>query len=177
MWNNKVVARAARWLAVVRHHGLRERHAAGVRRLAPTNGFTLQNADNVDLVGGGDGTRLVMTGDPTLSSGDRSLDRWFDTSVFRRAARGEIGNAGKDVIRLPGTHVWDMTIFKNVSLGARRTLQLRWEAYNVFNHTQFNGVDLSPRFDAAGNQTNANFGRVTSTRAPRTMQGSVRFSF
>jgi hypothetical protein len=70
-----------------------------------------------------------------------------------------------------------MTIFKNVGLGARRVLQLRWEAYNVFNHTQFNGVDLTARFDAAGNQTNANFGRVTSTRPPRTMQGSVRFSF
>jgi hypothetical protein len=70
-----------------------------------------------------------------------------------------------------------MTLFKNIGLGARRTLQLRWEAYNVFNHTQFNSVDLSPRFDAQGNQTNASFGRVTSTRAPRTMQGSVRFSF
>jgi hypothetical protein len=102
-------------------------------------GLTLQNADNIDLVGGGDGTRLVTTGDPTLSGGDRSLERWVATSVFRRAARGEIGNAGKDVIRQPGTHVWDMTIFKNVGLGQRRYLQLRWEAYNVFNHTQFSG--------------------------------------
>jgi hypothetical protein len=179
MWKNKVVAALLDgWqLSGITAFASGTPPAIGATGTTPTNGFTLQNADNVDLTGGGDGTRLVMTGDPTLSSGDRSLDRWFDTSVFRRAARGEIGNAGKDVIRLPGTHVWDMTIFKNVSLGARRTLQLRWEAYNVFNHTQFQNVDLSPRFDAAGNQTNANFGRVTSTRAARTMQGSVRFSF
>ena len=141
------------------------------------NGITLQTAENFDFTGGGDGTRVIVTGDPTLSAGDRSLDKWFDTSVFRRPARNEIGNSTKDVIRQPGTHVWDMTIFKNVSVGGRRSLQLRWEAYNIFNHTQFNGLDLNARFDAAGNQVNTNFGRVTSTRAPRTMQGSVRFSF
>jgi hypothetical protein len=98
--------------------------------------------------------------------------------VFARPVRGQIQKIPRDVIRLPGIHVWDVTIFKNVPLGkAARYLQLRWEAYNVFNHTQFNGVDTTARFDAAGNQTNANFGRVTSTRAPRTMQASVRVVF
>ncbi len=152
MWNNKVVAALLDgWqLSGITAFASGTPPAIGATGTTPTNGFTLQNADNVDLMGGGDGTRLVMTGDPTLSGGDRSLDRWFDTSVFRRAARGEIGNAGKDVIRLPGTHVWDMTIFKNVSLGARRTLQLRWEAYNVFNHTQFNARRSEPALRRGG---------------------------
>jgi hypothetical protein len=150
---------------------------ASATATCPAGQITLQTTDNADLTGGGDGTRVVVNGDPTLSSGDRSLDRWFDTTVFARPGRGEIGNATKGIIRQPGIHVWDMTIFKNVSLGGRRTLQMRWEAYNVFNHTQFNTVDLTARFDTAGNQTNTNFGRVTSTRAPRTMQASLRFSF
>jgi hypothetical protein len=139
---------------------------------------SLTLTDGADLTGGGDGTRAVVTGDPTLSSGDRNVDRWFDTSVFQRPARGEIGNGRKDIIRLPGIHVWDTTIFKNIPLGgSRRYLQLRWEAYNVFNHTQFMNVDTAARFDAQGNQTNTSFGRVTSTRAPRTMQASVRILF
>jgi hypothetical protein len=33
------------------------------------------------------------------------------------------------------------------------------------------------RFDAAGNQVNANFGKATGARNPRIMQGSVRFTF
>jgi hypothetical protein len=169
VWHNKVVgALLDNW------------QLSGITAFASgiPSGVTLTTADSFDFSGGGDGTGVTVNGDPTLGSGDRSLDRWFDTSVFARPVRGQIQKIPRDVIRLPGIHVWDVTIFKNVPLGkAARYLQLRWEAYNVFNHTQFNGVDTTARFDAAGNQTNANFGRVTSTRAPRTMQASVRFVF
>jgi hypothetical protein len=169
LWNNRVVR------AVLDNWQI-----SGITAFASgvPSGITLTTADSFDFAGGGDGTGVVINGDPTLSSGDRSVDRWFDTSVFARPARNQIQKVPRDVIRLPGIHVWDMTIFKNVPLGAgRRYLQLRWEAYNVFNHTQFNGVDTTARFDASGSQTSANFGRVTSTRAPRTMQASVRVVF
>ena len=56
-------------------------------------------------------------------------------------------------------------------------MQLRWEMYNAFNHTQFSGVDTTARFDPQGNQVNSRFGQVTSTRQPRVMQASLRFSF
>ncbi len=54
---------------------------------------------------------------------------------------------------------------------------MRWEAYNAFNHTQFSAVNTTARFDPSGNQVNAQFGQVTSTRLSRVMQGSLRFSF
>ena len=151
--------------------------------------------DNVDLTGGGDTLRacwvspnctgpaggsspVVVTGDPTLSRGDRSLERWFDTSVFARPARGQIGNGTKDLIRLPGTHNWDLTLFKRIPLGSgRRYLQFRWEMYNVFNQTQFAGVDTTARFDATGRQVNARFGQVIASRSPRIMQASLRVVF
>jgi hypothetical protein len=62
-------------------------------------------------------------------------------------------------------------------LGGTRQFQLRWEIYNIFNHTQFMTLDTTPRFDAAGNQVNANFGSVTAARSPRIMQASLRFLF
>ena len=72
----------------------------------------------------------------------------------------------------------DVTLFKNISLGgSARKLQLRWEIYNVFNQVQFATVDSTARFDAAGNQVNARFGQVISTRPPRVMQIAVRFVF
>ena len=134
--------------------------------------------DNADITGGGDGGRAVLTGDPLLPRSDRTMLRWFNTSVFARPAKGDAGNAAKDIIRLPGVNNWDITLFKRIPLkSARRNLQLRWEVYNVFNHTQFNGVDTTARFDASGNQVNPTFGQVTSTRAPRVMQGAIRFMF
>ena len=37
---------------------------------------------------------------------------------------------------------------------------------------------MSPKYDlTTGAQTNPTFGQVTSTRAPRIMQGSLRFTF
>ena len=62
-------------------------------------------------------------------------------------------------------------------MGGRRRLQLRWEMYNVLNHTQFKTVNHDAEFDAAGNQTNINFGKVTAARNPRIMQGSIRMNF
>jgi hypothetical protein len=141
------------------------------------SGITLALVDSgTDLTGGGDGTRVVVTGDPSIS--DPTFLRWFDTSVFARPAKGNIGNGHKDVIRLPGTNNTDVTLFKRIPFGnGRRNLQLRWEMYNVFNHTQFSGVDTTARFDATGAQVNPTFGQVNATRSPRIMQGSVRFSF
>ena len=49
--------------------------------------------------------------------------------------------------------------------------------YNAFNHTQFVTVDNTARFDAQGNQVNARFGQVITTRTPRVMQASLRFTF
>jgi len=145
-------------------------------------------ADNADITGGGDVTRATnvaagnlvpnVNGDPTLPSGDRGLSQWFNTSLFSRPAKGDPGNSPKDVVRGPGVTSSDMTLFKNIPFGASgRKVQLRWEVYNVFNQVQFNGVDTTARFDAAGVQTNTRFGQVISTRAPRIMQIALRLVF
>ncbi len=141
-------------------------------------GIGLATTDSVDLSGGGDGTRVIVTGTAPKGYGDRTFSQWFNTNVFARPAKGDPGNAPKDVFRNPGTANWDVTVFKNFPLKSeQRTFQFRWELYNAFNHTQFAGVDNTARFDPAGNQVNPTFGQVTSTRSPRIMQGSLRFRF
>ena len=89
------------------------------------------------------------------------------------------GNGHKDIIRLPGVNNTDITLFKRFPFsGGRRNVQvIRWEVYNLFNHTQFNGIDTTARFAATGEQVNPTFGQVTSTRSPRVMQGAVRIVF
>ena len=142
------------------------------------SGIGLALSDGADLTGGGDGQRVVVTGKAPLPHGERAFSRWFNTSVFARPAKGDPGNAPKDVFRGPGRNNWDVTLFKNFPLKSEeRVLQFRWEFYNVLNHTQFAGVDSSARFDAAGNQINGLFGQATSARTPRIMQVSLRFRF
>jgi len=142
------------------------------------SGVGFSTVDATDLSGGGDGTRIIVTGKAPLEHGERTFSRWFNTTVFARPARGDFGNAPKDVFRRPGQNNWDISFFKIFPVGSeKRYLQLRWEMYNAFNHTQFSDVDSTARFDAQGAQVNTRFGEVIGARAPRRMQASLRFTF
>jgi hypothetical protein len=82
--------------------------------------------------------------------------------VFARPTRfGDIGNTPRNSLRMPSIFNNDMALFKNIPMGESRALQLRWEVYNVFNHTNFRDIDAGLVFDAAGNQTNTRFGAPT----------------
>jgi len=60
----------------------------------------------------------------------------------------------------------------------RQSITFRWEAYNVFNHTQYSTINTAAKYDlVTGAQTNAAFGQVTATRSARVMQGVLRFEF
>ena len=99
-----------------------------------------------------------------------------------------LGNLPRNAYRGPGFASTDLSLFKNFPFGNRYRMQLRVEAYNVLNHTQFGsfnlnsgtggqGIDNTLRFDAAGKQINTSFGYATQARNARIVQGSVRFSF
>jgi hypothetical protein len=150
------------------------------------------NTGGFDLTGGGDPARVVLTGDPTLAPGDRTVDRFINTGVVTAPARNTIGgngqystfvgNAGRVVFRGPGTNNWDMALFKNVPVTDRVTFQLRCEFYNIFNHPSFTGVDTTAqfRYDAAGNpgkQQSDTFGQVNGELGPRQIQLAGRITF
>jgi hypothetical protein len=141
------------------------------------SGISFSTVDGAEITGGGDGSRAIVTGLAQLPRGDRTIDRFFNPTVFARPPVGSIGNAPKDVFRGPGINNWDLSIFKNFPVREKAHLQFRWEMYNAFNHTQFTSLDTGARFDALGNQVNTRFGALTATRDPRSMQGSLRFLF
>ena len=81
------------------------------------------------------------------------------------------------MFRGPGLNSWDITVYKYFPVTESARFRFAMEAYNMFNHTQYDGVDSSARLDASGAQINGNFGRITSARGPRVMQASLRFEF
>ncbi len=70
-----------------------------------------------------------------------------------------------------------MSIFKNFQIGGGRRIQIRWEAYNVFNQVNWSNINTNAQFNPAGEQVNASFGQATAARDARVMQGAIRFTF
>jgi hypothetical protein len=68
-------------------------------------------------------------------------------------------------------------MFKNFQVGGGRRIQIRWEIYNLFNTVNWNAIDTSAQFNERGEQVDLQFGKATSARDPRIMQGAIRFTF
>lgn len=80
------------------------------------------------------------------------------------------GNAGRGIIEGPSTFRVDFTMSKNIRFGERFRLQLRGEAFNIFNKTNLRGF-------SSLNNTSSLFGVIGSVRDPRTMQFGAKLSF
>ncbi|MBZ5635563.1 MAG: carboxypeptidase regulatory-like domain-containing protein [Acidobacteriia bacterium] len=93
--------------------------------------------------------RVVFTCNPNVSG---SIDAFVNTSCFAPAQKGSVGlDSGYDRLRGPGLQNWDMSLFKNISIKEGRAhIQLRLEAYNAFNHTEWGSFNTSILFNAAG---------------------------
>lgn len=136
--------------------------------------FTTQVA--TDILGGGDAGRIQMTCDP-MANAPRTFNQWFDTSCFALPSRGDVGSPTRQMIRLPGSVDFDLTLSKNFPMGGVRRLQFRAELYNVLNHANWTNVNTAAIFNAQGAQINPQFGQVTASSQPRIIQLSLRFNF
>jgi hypothetical protein len=130
-----------------------------------------------DTTGGGDGVRVDIIGPIALSKGEKTFDRWINTAGAAMPALRSPGNASRAQFYGPGVNNFDLSFFKNFPIKEQMRVQLRWEMYNAFNHTQFSGLNSTARFNTSGQQINTEFGRLTGARDPRIMQGSLRFQF
>ena len=141
-------------------------------------GIGLSTTDGADITGGGDGARVMLLGQPQLSHGDRTFDRWFNTAAFGRPPQGYYGDAPVFPVRGPGQNNWDMTLMKQFRLWSEASkLQFRCEMYNAFNHAQFSSMDTSAVFDPSGQQVNSTFGQITNARSGRVIQLALRLQF
>lgn len=109
---------------------------------------------------------------PTLPTGP-------NFSIVGPPALGNQGG-GSGALSLPRVTNFDVTLTKAIPLGSeKRTLQLQAQAYNVFNHTEINGVNtgiqLSPTTNLVTN--GATLGYANSTLPNRVMAFSARLQF
>jgi hypothetical protein len=119
------------------------------------------------ILGFGANDRPNLIGNPELSN--PTTGQWFNTSAFAFPAPGTFGNAGRNILDGPGFHNVNVSLMKNTALSERLNLQFRAEAFNLFNHPNFNLPD-----NFLGSPT---FGRITSARDPRHIQFGLKLLF
>jgi len=138
---------------------------------------------------------------PTISSdvGTSQGTSKFNPAAFTPPPVGLPPTPSRDGLRGGGLQNWDMSLFKNIPLGAQdRYLQLRFEAFNVFNHPNFSGVNMNWTVNPPAGDTpttlsintrppgdtslyGSAFGEYsntyTGTGGPRVLQLAVKFYF
>lgn len=99
----------------------------------------------------------------------RHANTYFNTSLFSLEAPGQIGNANRRFFHGPGLNNWDMGLLKDINFTESKSLELRFEAFNIFNHAQFQ--------NPSGNIDSSTFGQITAAQAPRLLQLGAKFNF
>jgi len=97
----------------------------------------------------------------SINTGTRTLDRWFNTDGFERDARkapaafqARVFPTRVDGVRADGLNRMDANVQREFKIRESVAFQLRLDALNVANHSQFDVPNLDP--------TSTNFGRVTN---------------
>jgi hypothetical protein len=100
-------------------------------------GFPFPVTQTQGVLSTGTGNRPDTVGDGTLS--EPTIDKWFNLDAYKPPVdtTGTFGNTGRNTLRGPGDFNVDLSLIKYTKIGPT-TLELRCEAFNVFNHPQFN---------------------------------------
>jgi hypothetical protein len=166
-------------------------HLLGGWRISGTGGFrtgrpfTLRAGNNDSALAGSRGGGLVSAfadclRDGSLSGSERTIDRWFDPTAYATptalspttgTVQPKLGNCGRNTLRGPGLTNFDLALARTFNyFGEGRSLEIRWEMFNMFNTTQFALPERNINSSAVG--------RITALAGdPRLMQFAAKFNF
>jgi hypothetical protein len=150
-------------------------------------GNTVGTGSYPDVVGNPD------TGIPPRTAvNSPSYSEFFNNPSAFALPRGlTFGNAGRNRLRNPGRSNVDMALFKHFAIKESMALEFRAEAFNIFNHTQWNGYSNSMSCAGVGGPTatagatecvssdfnGSNFLEVNGAHLARVLQLGAKFIF
>jgi hypothetical protein len=150
---------------------------SGIMTLAKGEPVQLMETDDNSLSGTFADTIDIPSYNPGngplfINKNPRSGEPYFNPNYFTQEPLGQVGNAMRRYFVGPGIYNFDMALLKDTRITESVQAQFRAEAFNVFNHAQFN--------NPSGNIDNnfvGGFGYVTSARPARIMQIALKFVF
>jgi hypothetical protein len=106
----------------------------------------------------------------------KKFGQWFNTAQFSAPTPAWLGgpnqgfgNAARDSIVGPGRVNFTTSLYKSFAMTERAHLELRFESFNTFNHTEFYNFNAS--------LNSSQFGQITSTWDPRVLELGGKFVF
>jgi hypothetical protein len=153
---------------------------SGITRLSSGLPVTMFNNTDTSLLGtipngiNSDGidTPNYVPGELAVNTDPRNGRDAFNTSLFSMPEIGSLGTAARRFFSGPGMVNFDVALLKNLRLTETHSVDLRFEAFNAFNHAQFFGAAA-----VNGNISSPSFGRVVSAGTPRVIQVAAKFRF
>ena len=92
-----------------------------------------------------------------------------------------IGTLGRNTVREPGEFNIDLAVSRTIPIKDRVRFEIRGEAFNFLNHTNFSAPNtaLSVQADSAGRAifNSPSFGLITGAKSARFVQLVARFEF
>ena len=145
---------------------------SGITAIQTGHPFSIVNGSFYDNAGvaNGEGTGSYVDTIPNVSrkhvTGAKYQSGIVGPILFNPAAYNEptgltFGNSGRNSLFGPRTTNFDMGVFKHFPIFEQVTAELRVEAFNVFNHPQFGGVNNSPGCFTANGSSAFNAGSDT----------------
>jgi hypothetical protein len=162
-------------------------------------GYSYQSQGaNVNLTGSPDyAARIVYVGDPGSGCTDSQYAQFSTSAVTGPGYSSDGLESGRNILRGCMQRDIDVSLARTIRLGGGRSLQLRADAFNVFNIVTFTGRQTTLQYNNPTQKTirnaqfnddgslndsrltprNAGFGAVTGAANMRTIRLTARFSF
>ncbi|HEX5483062.1 MAG TPA: TonB-dependent receptor [Terriglobia bacterium] len=103
-------------------------------------------------------------------AGTRTLNEYFNTQAFAQPLPAHFGTLGRNTLRGPGLHTFDMNISKIFPITERVRFEVRMEGFNVLNDPQFSNPNTT--------LTSPTFGVISGTRVDnRELQWGAKVIF
>jgi hypothetical protein len=164
---------------------------SGTMTAATGQPFTVEDSSANTAIGESNRPNRLDKGNDPTGQGLRGVNYpWFDPHAFVQTAScasrtncspdkyGFVpfapGNSGRNILDGPGLFFTNATLFKNFRMAERRSIQARWEVFNIFNHANFQLPNRNFNESDAGIISNV---QGQGRGGPRTMQFALKFIF
>jgi hypothetical protein len=166
--NVSIIALSSGWGSGWARRFSRDWQLAPILQIRSGAPLTVTTGSDTSLTGVGQDRPNIL--DPAAAvPSEQSAASWLNRAAFAKNGPGTYGNAGRDILRGPGSVNLDFALSRIFELHENWRLEVRAEAFNAMNHVRLNNPTTS--------LNSSNFGIITGAADPRILQLAMKVNF